>query len=126
MELETAVRHSLPVVNIIVNNHALGMERRGYIDYAGEVPPAPVSFSPQDFSKIAQAFNCFGARAESPGDIRGAIAAALASGQPAIVDVLTIPRIVTPRGRDPGDPINDSGGAWAVPFPFSAPLPFSM
>jgi acetolactate synthase I/II/III large subunit len=91
MELETAVRMNLPVVNIIVNNHALGMERRGYIDYAGEVPPAPVSFSPQDFSKIAQAFNCFGARAESPGDIRGAITAALASGKPAIVDVLTDP-----------------------------------
>ena len=91
MELETAVRHNLPVVNIIVNNHALGMERRGYIDYVGEVPPAPVSFSPQDFSKIAQAFNCFGARAESPGDIRQAIAAALASGRPAIVDVLTDP-----------------------------------
>jgi acetolactate synthase-1/2/3 large subunit len=91
MELETAVRLNLPVVNIIVNNHSLGMERRGYIDYAGEVPPGPVSFSPQDFSKIAQAFNCFGARAEKPGDIRGAIAAALASGQPAIVDVLTDP-----------------------------------
>jgi acetolactate synthase I/II/III large subunit len=91
MELETAVRLNLPVVNIVVNNHSLGMERRGYIDYAGEVPPAPVSFSPQDFSKIAQAFNCFGARAEKPGDIREAIAAALASGRPAIVDVLTDP-----------------------------------
>jgi acetolactate synthase-1/2/3 large subunit len=91
MELETAVRLNLPVVNIIVNNHSLGMERRGYIDYAGEVPPGPVSFSPQDFSKIAQAFNCFGARAEKPGDIREAIAAALASGRPAIVDVVTDP-----------------------------------
>lgn len=91
MELETAVRLNLPVVNIIVNNHALGMERRGYIEYAGEVPPAPVSFSPQDFSKIAQAFNCFGARAERPGEISEAIAAALASGRPAIVDVLTDP-----------------------------------
>jgi acetolactate synthase I/II/III large subunit len=91
MELETAIRLNLPVVNIIVNNHALGMERRGYIDYAGEVPPGPVSFSPQDFSKIAQAFNCFGARAEKPGDIHEAIAAALASGRPAIVDVLTDP-----------------------------------
>jgi acetolactate synthase I/II/III large subunit len=91
MELETAVRLNLPVVNIIVNNHSLGMERRGYIDYAGEVPPGPVSFSPQDFSKIAQALNCFGARAEKPGDIREAIAAALASGRPAIVDVLTDP-----------------------------------
>jgi len=92
MELETAVRLNLPVVNIIVNNQCLGMERRGYVDYAGEVPPGPVSFSPQDFSKIAQAFNCFGARAESPADIREAIAAALASGRPAIVDVLTDPQ----------------------------------
>ncbi|HXH08863.1 MAG TPA: thiamine pyrophosphate-binding protein [Alphaproteobacteria bacterium] len=91
MELETAVRLNLPVVNIIVNNHALGMERRGYLEYAGEVPPAPVSFSPQDFSKIAQALNCFGVRAERPGDIRGAIEAALASGRPAVVDVLTDP-----------------------------------
>jgi acetolactate synthase-1/2/3 large subunit len=91
MELETAVRLNLPVVNIIVNNQCLGMERRGYVDYAGEVPADPVAFSPQDFSKIAQAFNCFGARAERPGDIRGAIAAALASGRPAIVDVQTDP-----------------------------------
>jgi acetolactate synthase I/II/III large subunit len=91
MELETAVRLNLPVVNIIVNNNCLGMERRGYVDYAGEVPPDPVIFSPQDFSKIAQAYNCFGVRAERPGDIRGAIAAALASGRPAIVDVLTDP-----------------------------------
>ena len=91
MELETAVRLNLPVVNIIVNNQCLGMERRGYVDYAGEVPAEPLAFSPEDFSKIAQAFNCFGARAERPGDIRGAIAAALASGRPAIVDVLTDP-----------------------------------
>src|SRR5712691_2546194 len=91
MELETAVRLNLPVVNIIVNNQCLGMERRGYVDYAGEVPAEPLAFSPQDFSKIAQAFNCFGVRAEKPGDIRGAIAAALASGRPAIVDVLTDP-----------------------------------
>ncbi|HEY7493066.1 MAG TPA: thiamine pyrophosphate-dependent enzyme, partial [Candidatus Tectomicrobia bacterium] len=92
MELETAVRLNLPVVNIIVNNQCLGMERRGYVDYTGEVPPDPVAFSPQDFSKIAQAFHCFGARAERPGDIRGAIAGALASGRPAIVDVLTDPQ----------------------------------
>jgi acetolactate synthase I/II/III large subunit len=91
MELETAVRLNLPVVNIIVNNQCLGMERRGYVDYAGEVPPDPVIFSPQDFSTIAQAFHCFGVRVERPGDIRGAIAAALASGRPAIVDVVTDP-----------------------------------
>jgi acetolactate synthase-1/2/3 large subunit len=91
MELETAVRYHLPVVNIVVNNQCLGMERRGYVDYAGAVPADPVIFSPQDFSKIAQALQCFGSRVERPGDIRGAIAAALASGRPAVVDVVTDP-----------------------------------
>jgi len=91
MELETAVRLNLPVVNIVINNQSLGMERRGYLEYVGEVPPEAASFSPQDFSKIAQAYNCFGVRAERPEEIRGAIAAALASGRPAVVDVVTDP-----------------------------------
>jgi acetolactate synthase-1/2/3 large subunit len=91
MELETAVRMNLPVVSIVINNGILGMERRGYLAYAGKSPEAAVSFSPQDFSKIAQAYNCFGVRVERPQDLHDAIAAALASGRPAIVDVLTDP-----------------------------------
>ena len=91
MELETAMRMKLPVVCVVVNNHTLGMERRGYLSYAGEIPPEAVNFSPQDFSKIAQAYDCFGIRVENPGDIGAAIAAALASGKPAIIDVLTDP-----------------------------------
>ena len=91
MELETAVRMNLPVVSIVINNGILGMEQRGYLAYAGKSPEAAVSFSPQDFSKIAQAYNCFGVRVERPQDLHAAIAAALASGRPAIVDVLTDP-----------------------------------
>ena len=91
MELETAVRLNLPVVNVIMNNQALGMERRGYLEYAGEVFPEAATFSPQDFSKIAQAYNCFGVRVERPEEIRGAIAAALESGRPAVVDVVIDP-----------------------------------
>ena len=91
MELETAVRLNLPVVNIIVNNHVSAWNGAAISIMPVRCLPAPLAFSPQDFSKIAQAFNCFGVRAERPGDIRGAIAAALASGRPAIVDVLTDP-----------------------------------
>ena len=91
MELETAVRLNLPVVNVIMNNQALGMERRGYLEYAGEVFPEAATFSPQDFSRIAQAYNCFGVRVERPEEIRGAIGAALASGRPAVVDVMIDP-----------------------------------
>ena len=102
MELETAVRLNLPVVSIVINNGSLGMERRGYLAYAGEVPPEAVSFSPQDFSRIAQAYNCFGVRVERPQDIHDAIAAALASGRPAVVDVVT----------DPADSDSDRTRPW--------------
>jgi acetolactate synthase-1/2/3 large subunit len=102
MELETAVRMNLPVVSIVINNGNLGMERRGYLAYAGEVPPEAVTFSPQDFSRIAQAYNCFGVRVERPQDIHDAIAAALAAGKPAVVDVVT----------DPADSDSDRTRPW--------------
>jgi acetolactate synthase-1/2/3 large subunit len=102
MELETAVRMNLPVVSIVINNGNLGMERRGYLAYAGEVPAGAVSFSPQDFSKIAQAYDCFGIRVERPEAIHDAIAAALASGRPAVVDVVT----------DPADSDSDRTRPW--------------
>ena len=39
MELESAVRLGLPVVNVVINNQNLGMERRGYLEYAGGSVP---------------------------------------------------------------------------------------
>ena len=35
MEMESALRLGLPVVNVVINNQNLGMERRGYLEYAG-------------------------------------------------------------------------------------------
>ena len=98
MELESAVRLGLPVVNVVINNQNLGMERRGYLEYAGEVFPEGATFSPQDFSRIAQAYNCFGVRVEEPGELGDALRAALASGQPAVVDV-----VIDPEDSDWGE-----------------------
>ena len=98
MELESAVRLGLPVVNVVINNQNLGMERRGYLEYAGEVFPEGATFSPQDFRRIAQAYNCFGVRVEEPGDLQEALRAALASGQPAVVDV-----VIDPEDSDWGE-----------------------
>ena len=102
MELETMVRLNLPIVNIVINNGALGMERHGYLEYAGEVPPDAASLGPQDFRRIAQAYDCFGVRVERPEELGDAIAAALASGRPAIVDVVI----------DPEDSDSDSTRPW--------------
>jgi len=89
MELETAMRLNLPVVNIVSNNETLGMERRGFLRFCGKALDEAVNFSPQDFAGIAEAFGCFGVRVERPKDIRDAISAAIASKKPSIVDVIT-------------------------------------
>ena len=78
------------------------MERRGYLEHAGEVPPDAATVSPQDFKRIAQAYNCFGVRVERREELADAIAAALASGRPAVVDVVT----------DPEDSDSDSTRPW--------------
>ena len=61
-------------MNVVINNQNLGMERRGYLEYAGEVFPEGATFSPQDFSRIAQAYNCFGVRVEDPRRFGGGVA----------------------------------------------------
>ncbi len=91
MELETAIRLRLPVVNIVLNNQHYGMERRGFLRYKGEIVPDALTLSPQDFRKIAQAYGCFGIRVEDPEEIGPAIQAALDSGLPAVVEVVTDP-----------------------------------
>ena len=101
MELESALRLGLPVVNVVINNQNLGMERRGYLEYAGEVFPEGATFSPQDFSRIAQAYNCFGIRVEEPGELGAALRAALESGQPAVVDVVIDPEDSDSEGTRP-------------------------
>ena len=48
--------------------------------------------------RIAQAYNCFGVRVEDPADLQDALRAAVASGQPAVVDV-----VIDPEDSDSGE-----------------------
>ncbi|MBI2303802.1 MAG: thiamine pyrophosphate-binding protein [Chloroflexi bacterium] len=90
MELETALRHQIKVVAIVLNNGVLQMERDSMIRGFGRA--AAVDFLPTDFRNIAQAYGCYGVRVERPQDIRDAIASALAQERPAVVDVVTDPQ----------------------------------
>ncbi|HUP95033.1 MAG TPA: thiamine pyrophosphate-dependent enzyme, partial [Burkholderiales bacterium] len=42
-----------------------------------------------NFAKVAESLGCVGFRAEKPADIKGALEKALASGRPAVVDVVS-------------------------------------
>jgi acetolactate synthase I/II/III large subunit len=91
MELETAVRLGTPIVNVILNNNALGMEWKSFRQFCGEALPDAVRFGPQNFSRIAEAYGCFGIRVEDPNEIVGAVKSAFESGKPSIVEIMTDP-----------------------------------
>ena len=94
-ELETAVRYNIPVVTVINNNHGLLQNRRGddrvYDNVPGTNSADIWNFNDVDMAKVAEAMGAYGIRVDQPGDIRGAIEQALASGRPAVVDVVTDP-----------------------------------
>ncbi len=91
-ELETALRRGINTVTVINNNHSLNQGKRG-ADRAYEGVDGNAGdlyeFVDVDFAKIARTVGCFGVRVTEPGQIRGALDAALASGKPAVVDVVS-------------------------------------
>jgi len=92
-ELETAVRNNIPVVTVVNNNRALSQDKRGderaYANIEGGSPEELWQFSDTDLSKVAESMGAFGIRVTKPGDIQSAIEQAIASGRPAVVDVVT-------------------------------------
>ena len=114
----TAVEYNIPVVWVVLNNCAFGSIRDlqvGYFDKrelctsfrnccTGDL------YSP-DYAALARTFGAEGVRIEKPGDLGGALQAAIASNKPYVVEV-DINREVHPIGT----------GSWQfVPYP--APKP---
>src|SRR6187402_888270 len=85
-EFMTAVQHKLPIKVIVYNNSALGLITLE----AESIGLAPfreaIEFPNPDFAALARACGAQGFTAKLPGDLRKAIADALACEGPAIVD----------------------------------------
>ena len=95
-ELETAHRYGINTVTVVNNNHSLN---QGAGDYAGKPgTDALWQFSEDvDLARVAQAIGCFGVQVRRPGEIRRALEEALASGKPAVVDVVSDIQGIAPR-----------------------------
>jgi acetolactate synthase-1/2/3 large subunit len=86
-ELDTARRYGLPVINVIHNNAAWGIIRAG--QKAQLNFELGTSLANTDYAAIARGFGCFGETVRLPSDIAPAIARALESGLPAVLDCQT-------------------------------------
>jgi acetolactate synthase-1/2/3 large subunit len=102
-ELETALRYGINAIIVVNNNHSLNQEKRSNDRlYAGQPgnPEELWHMLDVDLAKLAQAIGCFGIRVDQPGQIQSALEQAIASGKPAVVDVVTdIEGIAPPAWR---------------------------
>jgi acetolactate synthase-1/2/3 large subunit len=89
-ELETIVRLRLPIAMVVVANATFGWIKAGQKSGFSERYFA-VDFTPGQHARIAAAYGIRAWRVENPADLRPALAAALAAGGPALVDVFTQP-----------------------------------
>ena len=83
MEMDSAIRHELPIVVVVSNNAGFTSRRTG-----GSVGR---ELGHQRYDKLVEALGGHGEFVEKPDEIRPAIERALASGRPALVNVCTDP-----------------------------------
>jgi thiamine pyrophosphate-dependent acetolactate synthase large subunit-like protein len=94
-ELETAVREKIPVVQVVFNDQGLGNERAFQQEHYGGRLYA-VDYKNPDFGALARVFGAHGEQVRKPGDLESALQRALASGKPAVLDVMIDQKTLAP------------------------------
>jgi acetolactate synthase I/II/III large subunit len=96
MEFDTLCRHGVPVVGVMGNNGIWALEKHpmeflyGY-SVAADLRPAT------RYDEVVRALGGHGELVEKPAQLLPALERALASGKPALVNVLTDPTVAYPR-----------------------------
>ncbi|MGY9051799.1 MAG: thiamine pyrophosphate-binding protein [Alphaproteobacteria bacterium] len=92
-EIETAVRWNINAVIVVNNNRSGNQSKRGFDRvYGGEQTEKARemwTFGEVNFAKVAESIGALGLRVEKPGDFAPALAKAIDSKRPVIIDVVT-------------------------------------
>lgn len=85
-EIATAARYNIPIIQVVINNHVLGMVRQWQNLFYGQRYSATVLNDAVDFVKLAEAMGAVGIRATSQEEFEEAFAKALTMGRPVVID----------------------------------------
>jgi pyruvate dehydrogenase (quinone) len=91
-DLLTIPQYELPLKIVLFNNHRLGMVQMEMAVVG--LPHYGCELKNPNFAKLAEAIGLKGLRVEDPAEVRPALAEALASSGPALVDVVTDPNVL--------------------------------
>jgi len=85
-EIETAVRHNIGVVTIVMNNNCWGSEK-AYQKHFYESRFIGCDIGNPRYDQLARLFGAAGYYVEHPDQVGDAVKAALAAGTPAIIEI---------------------------------------
>ncbi len=107
-ELATASRNKLPLIEVVINNHVLGMVRQWQTLFYKEHYSATILDDGVDFVKVAEALGCEARRVTSREEFEAAFAEALECKKPFVIDcIIDSDDKVWPMVA-PGAPINEA------------------
>ena len=86
IELATASRYHIPIIEIVINNQVLGMVRQWQTLYYGKRYSATVLKDEVDYCKTAEGLGCRAIRVTKPEEIEPALREALDSEIPVVID----------------------------------------
>ncbi len=104
-ELETAVRHGIDVVTLVLNNNCWGSEK-AYQKHFYDARYVGVDIGTPRYDRYAELFGARGYYVEHPDQVGDAVRAALGCGKPAVIEIpidpdeFPVPATAAGRRRD--------------------------
>lgn len=87
-ELDTIAKYNLPIIQMVMNNGALGMVRQWQKMFCGQRYSHTNIDSGLDFTKVAAAFNIKGMRIAADYDVEPVLREALSLNEPVVIDCI--------------------------------------
>ncbi len=87
-ELATASRYNIPIIQVVINNHVLGMVRQWQTLFYGKRYSQTVLNDKVDFCKVAEALGCAAIRVTQKEELEPALEKAIAMKMPVLVECM--------------------------------------
>ncbi len=85
-ELATASRYNIPIIQVVINNHVLGMVRQWQTLFYGKRYSQTILNDKVDFCKVAEGLGCAAIRVTSKEEVEPAIRKAIALKAPVLIE----------------------------------------
>jgi acetolactate synthase-1/2/3 large subunit len=87
-ELATASRYNIPIIQIIINNHVLGMVRQWQTLFYGQRYSQTVLTDKVDFCKVSEGLGCEAIRVTKREEVAPALEKAISLNKPVVIECI--------------------------------------